>query len=61
MGKDSAEKVLHIAEQHNSSIFAKCILTRTKKSLEHLKTSVERYKIVFEALYSGSNQSVLLE
>ena len=56
MGKDSAEKILHIAEQHNSAIFAKCILTRTKMSLEHLKTSVERYKIVFESLYGGAQQ-----
>lgn len=54
MGKDSAEKILHIAEQHNSAIFAKCILTRTKKSLEHLKSSVERYRIVFEQLFSGA-------
>jgi len=29
------------------------ILTRTKKSLEHLKTSVERYKKVFDELLSG--------
>ena len=29
------------------------ILNRTKKSLEHLKTSVERYKKVFEELLSG--------
>jgi hypothetical protein len=61
MGKDSAEKVLYIAEQHNSSIFAKCILTRTKKSLEHLKTSIKSYRVVFEALYSGANQSILLD
>jgi len=29
------------------------ILNRTKKSLEHLKTSVERYNQVFEALFKG--------
>lgn len=29
------------------------ILNRTKKSLEHLKTSVERYKKVFDELLSG--------
>ena len=29
------------------------ILNRTKKSLEHLKTSVERYKKVFDELLTG--------
>ena len=31
------------------------ILNRTKKSLEHLKTSVERYRKVFDELLSGSD------
>ena len=29
------------------------VLNRTKKSLEHLKTSVERYNEVFETLFKG--------
>jgi len=38
------------------------ILNRTKKSLEHLKTSVERYKKVFDDLLSGPDgQSQIIE
>jgi len=61
MAKESCEKLLEIVEQHNLSVFAKCILARTKKSLEHLKTSVDRYRPVFDKLYSGNNQKILLE
>lgn len=55
MAKESCDKILEITEQHAPSVFAKCILTKTKKSLEHLKTSVERYRPVFDKLYSGVN------
>ena len=37
----------------NGSVFVHAILNRTKKSLEHLKTSVERYNKVFETLFQG--------
>ena len=38
------------------------ILNRTKKSLEHLKTSVERYKKVFDELLAGTDgQSQIID
>jgi len=46
MAKESNEKLLEIIE--TPQVFINCILTRTKKSLEHLKTSVERYRKVFD-------------
>jgi len=61
MAKESCEKLLEIVEQHNLSVFAKCILARTKKSLEHLKSLVDRYRPVLDKLYSGNNQRFLLE
>ena len=46
----------------NGSIFVQAILNRTKKSLEHLKTSVERYRRVFDELLSGlDGQSQIIE
>jgi hypothetical protein len=59
--KDSPEKLIEYADLHSSAIFAKCIIARTKKSLEHLKSTVERYRKVFEHCFSDQNQSVLLE
>lgn len=61
MNKDSPERLLEIIEQHNPSVFAKCILARTKKSLDHLKSTIERYRSVFDKLFGGQNQRILLE
>ena len=51
LAKQSSEQLLEIVQ--NSSIFAQAILTRTKKSLEHLKKAYEGYKKVFNDLLSG--------
>ena len=51
LAKESSEKLLDIIQ--NGGVFVQAILQRTKKSLEHLKTSVDRYYLVFEALFQG--------
>ena len=51
LAKQTSEQLLEIIQ--NGSIFVQAILNRTKKSLEHLKTSVERYRKVFDDLFSG--------
>lgn len=51
LAKESNEKLLELIQ--NGSVFVQAILNRTKKSLEHLKTSVERYNKVFESLFQG--------
>ena len=51
LAKQTSEQLLEIVQ--NGSIFVQAILNRTKKSLEHLKTSVERYKKVFDELLAG--------
>ena len=51
LAKQTSDKLLDIVQ--NGSIFVQAILNRTKKSLEHLKTSVDRYKKVFDELLSG--------
>jgi hypothetical protein len=61
MAKESAERLQEIVGSCSPSVFAKCILARTKKSLEHLKTSVDRYRLVFDSLYRGNHQKILLE
>jgi hypothetical protein len=61
MAKESSERLIEIVEQHSPSSFAKCILARTKKSLDHLKTTVDRYRLVFDKYFSGTNQKLLLE
>ena len=52
LAKESSERLLEVIQ--NGSVFIHAILNRTKKSLEHLKTSVERYKKVFDELFQGS-------
>lgn len=60
LAKQSSEQLLEIIQ--NASIFVQAILNRTKKSLEHLKTSVERYKKVFDDLLTGPDgQSQIIE
>lgn len=59
--KESPDKLLEYADQHSSAIFGKCILARTKKSLDHLKSTVERYRKVFDHFFSGGQQVVLIE
>ena len=51
LAKSTSEQLLEIIQ--NGAIFVQAILNRTKKSLEHLKTSVERYKKVFDELLTG--------
>ena len=51
LAKESSERLLELIE--NGPVFVKAVLMRTKKSLEHLKTSVERYRKVFETLFPG--------
>ena len=59
--KDTPEKLIEYADVHSSAVFAKCIIARTKKSLEHLKSTVERYRKVFDHCFAGENQQILLE
>ena len=59
--KDSPEKLIEYADIHSAAVFAKCIIHRTKKSPEHLKSTVERYRKVFDHCFAGSNQAVLIE
>lgn len=54
--KDAPEKLIDYADTHSSAVFAKCIIVRTKKSLEHLKSTVERYRKVFDHCFAGDNQ-----
>ena len=51
LAKEPIEKLLEVIQ--NGPVFVQAVLNRTKKSLEHLKTSVERYLAVFEALFQG--------
>ena len=51
LAKQTSQQLLEVIQ--NGAIFVQAILNRTKKSLEHLKTSIERYKQVFEELLSG--------
>lgn len=51
LAKHSSEQLLEIIQ--NGQVFARAILNRTKKSLEHLKTSIERYRKVFDELFVG--------
>lgn len=59
--KESSDKLIEFAELHSSAIFAKCILARTKKSLEYLKKTIDIYRKVFDHCFTGSNQAILLE
>lgn len=52
LAKEPSEKLLEVIQ--NGSVFVQAILNRTKKSLEHLKTSVERYRKVFDELFQGN-------
>jgi hypothetical protein len=61
MAKESPEKVLELADTHSAAIFGKCVLMWTKKSLDHLKSAVERYRTVFNTVFQGPKQSILLE
>ena len=51
LAREPTEKLLEVIQ--NGGVFVQAVLNRTKKSLEHLKTSVERYQPVFEALFQG--------
>lgn len=51
MAKESPEKVLELADTHSAAIFGKCVLMWTKKSLDHLKSAVERYRSVFNTVF----------
>jgi hypothetical protein len=51
LAKEPSERLLEVIQ--NGSVFVQAILNRTKKSLEHLKTSIERYKKVFDELFRG--------
>lgn len=51
LAREPTEKLLEVIQ--NGPVFVQAVLGRTKKSLEHLKTSVERYTPVFEALFQG--------
>lgn len=43
-------------------MFIYCLLTKCKKSLEHLKQSVEKYRKVFTAMYTSAKaQRVIIE
>ena len=60
LAKQTSDQLLDIVQ--NGSIFVQAILNRTKKSLEHLKTSVDRYKKVFDELLSGPDgQSQIID
>jgi hypothetical protein len=51
LAKESSERLLEVIQ--NGPVFVQAILNRTKKSLEHLKTSVDRYRKVFDDLFQG--------
>jgi hypothetical protein len=53
ISKESSEKLIDYSDLHGSSIFAMCILEKTKKSLDYLKTTVERYRKVFDHFFNG--------
>ena len=51
LAREPNERLLEVIQ--NGSVFVQAVLNRTKKSLEHLKLSVERYDGVFKALFEG--------
>lgn len=51
LAKDSSDRLLEVIQ--NGPVFVQAILNRTKKSLEHLKVSVDRYRKVFDELFTG--------
>ena len=54
LAKESVDRLREIVSTCSSAVFAKCILIRTNKSLEHLKSSVDRYLPIFKQLFAGS-------
>lgn len=51
MAKEPSEKIIELIQ--TEQVFIYCMLTKCKKSLEHLKQSVEKYRKVFNTLYSS--------
>jgi hypothetical protein len=58
MAKEPSEKIIEIIQ--SEQVFIYCMLTRCKKSLEHLKQSVEKYRKVFTSLYSSTKSQKLI-
>ena len=51
LAKETPEKLLELIQ--TEQVFIYCLLTKCKKSPEHLKQSVEKYRKVFTANYSS--------
>lgn len=51
MAKEPSEKIIELIQ--TEQVFIYCMLTKCKKSLEHLKQSVEKYRKVFNTLYNS--------
>jgi len=52
LAKEPSEKIIEIIQ--SEQVFIYCILNKCKKSLEHLKQSIEKYRKVFTTLYSSA-------
>lgn len=52
MAKEPSEKLLELIQ--SEQVFIYCILTKCKKSLEHLKGTVDKYRKVFSSLYASA-------
>lgn len=53
--------MIELADMHSSQVFARCVLNKTKKSPDFLRTIVERYRLVFDHCFVDDKQSVLVE
>jgi hypothetical protein len=58
MAKEPSEKLIEIIQ--TEQVFIYCLLTKCKKSLEHLKQSVEKYRKVFTSLYASTKAQRLI-
>lgn len=52
LAKEPSDKIIEIIQ--SEQVFIYCILIKCKKSLEHLKQSVEKYRKVFTTLYGSA-------
>lgn len=58
MAKEPSEKLLELIQ--SEQVFIYCILTKCKKSLEHLKGTVDKYRKVFSSLYASAKSQKLI-